>query len=403
VKSLPESFLQRRTESPPFGVAACRRVPITRNWLLPVALLVLGGCASPLSPLETAVENRVTTPAKPAVTLRIAAVGDMMLGTDFPQNHLPDGDGFGLLSAMAPVLREADITFGNLEGTLLRGGEPAKRCQDPDRCYLFRSPPEYARALRAAGFDVVSLANNHARDFGEAGRSASMAALRDAGIRHSGREGDVASWEVKGRRVALIAFAPFKNSHDMLDIPRARARIAALAANHDVVLVSMHAGAEGVHATRIPFGNEFYYGEDRGDVVAFAHAAIEAGADLVLGHGPHVPRGLELYQGRLIAYSLGNFSTYYGISVEGLKGLAPVLKVELGPDGAFRKGQIISARQLRPAGPQPDERHAAARLMRTLSQQDFPANELIIDADGHLRRIPGTLSSTDPPAGSFGR
>jgi hypothetical protein len=249
----------------------------------------------------------------------------------------------------------------------------------------------------------VSLANNHARDFGEDGRSASMAALREAGIRHSGREGDVASWEVKGRRVALIAFAPFKNSHDMLDIPRARAQIAALAADHDVVLVSMHAGAEGLDATRIPFGHEFYYGEDRGDVVAFAHAAIEAGADLVLGHGPHVPRGLELYQGRLIAYSLGNFSTYYGISVDGLKGLAPVLDVELGPDGTFQKGRIVSARQLRPAGPQPDDSHAAAQLMRTLSQQDFPANELVIDADGRLRRIPGALSATDPPSDSLSR
>ena len=329
----------------------------------------------------------MSEPPPEPVTIQLAAVGDIMLGTDYPRNHLPPNDGADLLAAISPVLQRADIAFGNLEGTLLDGGEPVKQCQNPERCYLFRSPARYAQTLQQAGFDVMSLANNHARDFGEEGRNASMQALQQVGIQHSGRSGDIASWIVKGQRIALIAFAPFKNSHDMLDVSAARALVAALEAEHDVVLVSFHGGGEGLDALHIPFTNEFYYGEDRGDVVAFAHAVIEAGADVVLGHGPHVPRALELYQGRLIAYSLGNFCTYYGISVSGLKGLAPVLEITITGNGEFVDGRIVSARQQRPSGPQPDDLHEAARLMNTLTRVDFPDTPLSISDTGIIRRV----------------
>lgn len=361
---------------------------------------LLAGCAtSPEPPPGIA----VPPPAAPPVSITVVAVGDIMPGTDFPEDRLPPRDGAGLFEAMTPVLSAADIAFGNLEGTLMDGGEPAKACRDPARCYLFRSPVRYAGLLRAAGFDVISLANNHARDFGEAGRDASMQALAEVGIRHSGRDGDVASWEVKGRRVALIAFAPFRNSHDMLDIPAAQQRIAELAASHDIVLVSMHAGAEGLDAMRLPFASEFYYGEDRGNVVAFARAAIDAGADLILGHGPHVPRAVELYRGRLVAYSLGNFCTYYGISVAAEKGWAPVLRVRLDQDGAFVEGRIISARQIRPGGPVPDPEHAAAGLIRQLTELDFPEGGLRIDEQGRIARIGGSAPATTASTGATSR
>ncbi len=363
------------------------------------SLLLLAACAgeavrTPMSePPVTAdrgeaktVASALPPPPAPLPTLTIAAVGDIMLGTDFPKNHLPDDDGASLLAPMAPVLNAADLAFGNLEGTLLEGGEPAKRCRHPDRCWLFRSPPRYARQLAAAGFDVISLANNHARDFGEAGRDASMAALAAAGIAHTGRDGDVAYLTVRDRRVAVIAFAPFRNAHDMLDIPAAAERIRQLAVENDIVMVSMHAGAEGADVQHVPFAEEFYYRENRGDVVAFAHAMIDAGADLVVGHGPHVPRALELYRGRLVAYSLGNFCTWYGISVEGPKGLAPVLLAELDGEGRFLGGRIVSARQIRPGGPQPDAAHGAAALMARLTAADFPGTALAITPEGEIRR-----------------
>jgi poly-gamma-glutamate capsule biosynthesis protein CapA/YwtB (metallophosphatase superfamily) len=347
------------------------------SFLLAVSLL--SGCSS-VPPTDSP-----ETPSEP-VLLQLVAVGDMMLGTDFPVDRLPPDDGANLLAAMHPVLQRADITFGNLEGTLLDGGEPVKQCQNPDRCYLFRTPERYAFTLAQAGFDVISLANNHARDFGEEGRSASMLALEQRGIYHSGRAGDIASWEVKGQRLAMIAFAPFKNSQDMLDLAAARVLVTRIKAEHDIVLVSFHGGAEGLDALHLPFANEFYYSEDRGDVVAFAHAVIDAGADLVLGHGPHVPRALELYRGRLIAYSLGNFCTYYGISVAGLKGLAPLLEVTISDKGEFVHGQIISARQQRPLGPIPDATNEAARLMKRLTEEDFPNTPLTVDESGQISK-----------------
>ena len=143
-----------------------------------------------------------------SAVITIAAVGDMMIGTDYPKNILPDDDGVGFLKDVTPILSAADVTFGNLEGVLMDGGEPVKVCKVPENCFLFRTPTRYAQYYRDAGFDVLSLANNHARDFGEEGRESSMRTLDKVGILHSGRQGDVASWTVNGRRFAMIAFAP---------------------------------------------------------------------------------------------------------------------------------------------------------------------------------------------------
>lgn len=314
-------------------------------------------------------------------SLKIAAVGDIMLGTNYPLNHLPD-PGINLLKPVYDVLAAADVTFGNLEGVLTEHNIAAKSCTDTTRCYVFRSPPEFSQQLQQAGFDVMSLANNHARDFGEQGRLETMSALDSSGIRHSGQAGDIASWRVNGRLLALIAFAPFRGANDMLDIAAAKRIVQELAASHDIVMVSMHGGAEGENMTKIPFGTEMYFGENRGDVVKFARAVVDAGADLVLGHGPHVPRAMELYAGRLIAYSLGNFCTYYGISVKNKRGLAPILELSLGYNGEFKHGMIHSFRQQRPAGPEYDPYKQAAKLIARLSQQDFPESPLHINNNG---------------------
>lgn len=347
-----------------------------------------------LAALACAVASAAGAPQPTPAGLAVAAVGDVMPGTDYPEDRLPDDDGLALLAHATPVLRSADVAFGNLEGVLLDDGEPVKTCEDPAACYLFRSPARYAGRLADAGFTVMSLANNHARDFGEAGRDASMAALAGHGIRHSGREGDVASWRVHGLEVALVAFAPFKGAHDLLDLPRAREIVAGLAAGHDVVIVSMHAGGEAGEILHVPFGMEIFRGEKRGDVAAFARAMVEAGADLVIGHGPHVPRGLEIHHGRLIAYSLGNFATWYGIRITGDNGLAPLLVAELDDQGRFLRGRIHSYRQRRPGGPVPDAGEEAYRLMARLSREDFPATAPRFPGDG-LVLPPGQSSGAD--------
>ncbi len=312
----------------------------------------------------------------------------MMLGTDYPENHLPDDDGVGFLAQVTPILSSADITFGNLEGVLLDGGEPGKKCSNPNACYLFRSPSRYVQHFVNAGFDVLSLANNHARDFGEEGRLASMQTIAAAGIHHSGLEGDFASFTVNELDVALLAFAVTRNSNMMLDYDFAAEIVADHAKHHDIVVVSFHGGAEGQGVTRLPFAEEEYFGEPRGDVVKFSRMMIDAGADLVIGHGPHVVRAIERYRDRLIAYSLGNFATYYGISVAGIKGIAPILLATLDGEGNFVEGKIHSTIQLRPAGPSIDEEDGALNLMRSLSIRDFTTPGVVFNPDGSLEPAP---------------
>ncbi len=353
-------------------------------------LLLLAGCAttpeSEPPAEETEAISGVPAPAdeKPSGRLTIAAVGDMMLGTDYPENHLPDDDGVGFLAAVTPLLSAADITFGNLEGVLVDGGEPGKRCSNPAVCYRFRSPSRYVEHYVAAGFDVMSLANNHARDFGEDGRLATMQTLANAGIHHSGLEGDFASFETNGLRVALVAFAVTKNSNLLLDYEQSAVTIAECASTHDIVIVSFHGGAEGRDVMHLPFDEEEYYGEPRGDVVKFSRMMVDAGADLVLGHGPHVVRAMERYKDRLIAYSLGNFATYYGISVDGTKGVAPILVVTIDETGKFIEGQIQSTVQIRPDGPTIDESQKALNLIRDLSIQDFGEPGITFLSEGRI-------------------
>ena len=211
-----------------------------------------------------------------------------------------------------------------------------------------------------------------------------MQALDAVGIYHSGREGDFASFEVNGLTVAVLAYAVTKESNMMLDYELAEQTVARFAANHDIVVVSFHGGAEGVDVSNLPFAEEEYYGEPRGDVVVFARRMVDAGADLLIGHGPHVVRASELYKDRLIAYSLGNFATYYGISVAGIKGIAPILTVTLDGEGRFIEGEIVSTIQLRPDGPSIDSQQRALNLMRGLSIEDFGNPGLSFSPDGTL-------------------
>lgn len=344
------------------------------------------------SPVATAPDQPPPPPATPLPpersALRIIAVGDIMLGTDFPDDRTPPPDHPGILAPVAGLLASADLTFGNLEGVLMDAGEPVKRCDDPSLCFLFRTPTRMGPQLVAAGFDVLSLANNHARDFGEVGRDASMRELDALGIAHTGRAGDLASLRYDDLRVAVAAFAPHPGSWDLLDVEAAVALVRGLDVSHDLVLVSFHGGGEGVDAQRLPDGPETFHGQPRGDLRRFAHAVIDAGADLVVGHGPHVPRALEGYRGRVIAYSLGNFATHWGISVSGVKGYAPILDVTLARDGSLIEGRVHAAIQRRPDGVFPDAQGRSIELMRELSASDVPDSGIVIASDGSLVELP---------------
>jgi len=325
---------------------------------------------------------------KAAEEITLAAVGDIMLGSTYPETApLPPDDGANILAEVTPILSAADLTFGNLEGPMLEGGATSK-CSDEaaraGRCYAFRVPTRYGAHLKKAGFDVMSLANNHVMDFGLEGRASAAKVLDDLGIAHSGAPGDVARLTVRSRKVALIAFATYPHSNNLLDLDAARAAVAELVATSDIVIVSFHGGAEGARYQHVVQGAEMFYGENRGDLRTFTHAMIDAGADLVIGHGPHVMRGMEVYKGHLIAYSMGNFATFGSFNLSGPNGLTAILEVKLGCDGAFLGGRLHPVKQIKPGGPLLDAEGGILPLVRQLSEEDFGESAVRIGEKGEL-------------------
>lgn len=315
--------------------------------------------------------------------VRIRAVGDVMMGTDFPAGYLPPQDGATLLSGVAAELSAADITFANLEGPLCDGGSTSK-CSAGSNCYAFRTPTRYGDYLAEAGIDVASIANNHALDFGETCRQQTEDTLDELGIAHSGAPGTVATIEHGGLTIGLIAFHTAGHSNDVRDIDAAVDLVIDTDETHDLVIVSFHGGAEGESALHVPDGPETYYGENRGDLRKFSHAVIDAGADAVFGHGPHVPRAIEIYEDRLIAYSLGNFATYGRFSLRGNKGVSLILDTAMDKTGRFVGGHIIPVKLVDGGFPVIDESGAAISLIRELSATDFPETGAVIDEAGNI-------------------
>ncbi|HKZ12217.1 MAG TPA: CapA family protein [Solirubrobacterales bacterium] len=327
--------------------------------------------------------NGGTSAASPGISF--AAVGDTMLGNT---PELPaDPDAY--LDHVKGQLT-GDVVFGNLEGTLTDVSDSPKCGGAPSgSCYAFRTPPSYARYLAAAGFTVMNNANNHSYDFGQAGLEQTIAALHKAGIAQDGLPGKVTVVKAGGERVAFVGFAPYAQTGSLLDLAAARKLIRYAARRNPIVVVAIHAGAEGSDAQHVTGAEESYLGEDRGNPEEFAEMAIRAGADLVFGSGPHVLRGMEIYRDRLIAYSLGNFSGFHNFATEGVLGASAVLHVSVDKDGAFRSGRIASVRLVEAGHPVLDPSDEGAHLIAELSHEDLGKAAVRVDDDG---RILGTVS-----------
>jgi poly-gamma-glutamate capsule biosynthesis protein CapA/YwtB (metallophosphatase superfamily) len=331
----------------------------------------------------------VTAARKPAPSSRrteprtavveIAATGDIALGA---APELPPDDGRSLFAGVERELR-GDLVLGNLETALTDTGS-SKCARASTSCFSFRAPPGYARNLKAAGFTLLNLANNHSFDFGATGQAETVAALDAAKLRSTGRPGEIAYQQVGGTRIAVVGFAPYPWAQDLRDLADARRLVSGAAAAADVVVVTMHAGAEGNAATHVPVGAEIHLGENRGDTRAFAHAVVDAGADLVLGHGPHVLRGLEWYHGRLVGYSLGNFSAYRNFALAGASSVSGILQVSLSGDGGWRGGRLVPVRLVGHGTPELDPSGAGIAAIRTLSKRDFGVRGMRVAESGEL-------------------
>lgn len=366
------------------------------------------GCGAVTSPLSVKAEVPIAKPSPTPIAdenvISIAAVGDIMLASPFPDDtRMPPNDGKGMLDGVAPILSAADIAFGNMEGPIVDSGTSAK-CKPkepvtptptplpsatpkPVICYAFRMPTRYTKYLREAGFDVMSVANNHALDFGTVGQLSTRRSLDAQGIKHAGSDRmkfSTAYLDVKGKKVAFIGFAHNAVSPNVNDLVTAKRLVAEADKLADIVVVSFHGGAEGAAYQNVPKQTEVFFGEKRGNLPLFARTVIDAGADLVLGHGPHVLRGMEIYKNRLIAYSLGNFATYGWFSLKNETALTVILEAHLASDGKFIGGQIHSGRQEGRGIPTLDPSGDAIEKIKALSKADFANTAPNIADDGTM-------------------
>jgi hypothetical protein len=320
-------------------------------------------------------------------TLSVIGVGDMMLGTNYPSaSYLPPNEGRDLLASVKSILQSADISFGNLEGTILSGEGTVKSCNDPSVCYAFKSPDSYVNHFVDAGFDVLSLANNHSGDFGVAGKKNTMKLLKEKGVFYAGlTECPYTTFEKDGVKYGFCAFAPNNGTISINDSKNAVKIVQHLDSISDVVIVSFHGGAEGASNVHITRKTEMYLGENRGNPYQFARDVIDAGADVVFGHGPHVTRAIDVYKGRFIAYSLGNFATYGRFNLKAQAGIAPIVKIDVNKQGEFIQGQIYSIKQVGEGGPLIDESNGALNEIKMLTSADVPEAPITISDNGLIK------------------
>jgi poly-gamma-glutamate capsule biosynthesis protein CapA/YwtB (metallophosphatase superfamily) len=344
------------------------------------------GLASPGS-------TRAVTPGTPkagasqqvtakAASVTITAVGDTMLGNtpDLPPDPATYFD--AVKSILDPG---AQIVFGNLEGTLTTA--TTSKCgvqKGPDEtCFAFRDPPGYASYLKDAGFTILNDANNHSFDFGVAGQAQTVQAIHAAGLAQTGLPGEITLVRKNGIKVAFLAFAPYPYDTNLLDLPVDQALIRKAGREANVVVVYMHAGAEGADADHVTGREEDYLGEDRGDPEAFAHMAVDAGASLVIASGPHVLRGMQFYKGHLIAYSLGNFASYGDFATEGDLDLSMILRVTLSSAGRFERARMYPVQFTGKGRPVPGG--GAIPFVARLAAEDFGSSAAHILPSGVIK------------------
>jgi hypothetical protein len=346
------------------------------------------GAARTRASLAAAAPVAVDVPTERAGgTLRFVAGGDTMMGSDRVKGDagLAPGDGEALFQDVGPLFAAADVAFVNLEGPLADGLPSTKCAPGSTDCHAFRTPTRYVNALTAAGVDLVCLANNHAMDLGTAGMESTMATLDAAGIAHAGRYGDVARLERDGVRVAMVgghSGSCCLNVNDPVEVARA---VAAADVDADLVVFAYHGGAEGGAARHVLGKVEIAWGEARGDVRALSRAAVDAGADLVLGTGPHVLRAMEVYRGRMIAYSLGNLMGYRQFGTGGgYGGTTVLLDVELASNGVLVSGRLHPLLLDGESVPHVDPAGAGLGMVEELSAADFADSGVRVADDGTL-------------------
>lgn len=331
---------------------------------------------------------KVIEPTDKHDTITITAVGDVMIGSILPNtsNLPPKEEEDKFFDEVKPYFQNSDIVFCNVEGTFTDTEVGAKNCNDPKTCFKFGMPCRFAQYYKEAGFNVVSVANNHSGDFGEKGKENAKRLFDSLQINWAGfTEKPTAEFVINGVKYGFCAFAPNRGTVQITDYEGLDSLVKQLRQTCDIVIVSFHGGAEGSKYQHVPRNYENFLGQNRGNVYEFAHRAIDAGADIVLGHGPHVTRAVEIYKNKFIAYSMGNFATYSNVNIKGVNGLAPIFRVKMEQQtGNFISAEIISTYQIKPPnkGPHIDPDNRVLKVIQALTKEDIHDNLPQISDEG---------------------
>ena len=329
------------------------------------------------------VERRNVTPFEGTVT--IAMTGDIMTGTILPELNMPPNDGRDIFVDCANLLKGADVACGNLEGVLADKGKPRKA--PGPLSFSFMMPTKSVNLLVDAGYDFLGIANNHINDFYPECIATTIKTLRENQIGVAGtKDCDYSLCDINGVRYGFCAFGHESYTLKTQDTPTVKRIIRELRPLCDILIVCFHGGSEGISERHLPYGTEYFHGADRGNLREFAHLCIDTGADIVYGHGPHVPRAMELYKDHLIAYSLGNFATPRGMKLVNQTSYAPLLMARLNAKGEFVDGKIYPFIQYRDKGPRADNTGAVVKEISTLTEEDIKDNKLNIAPDGTITR-----------------
>jgi Bacterial capsule synthesis protein PGA_cap len=360
------------------------RLPARILTSIAIALCLLSGAAFALLVARVPPSSAAPRFALPRPTVSLRGSFTLVAGGDVALAGDPNAATF---AAVRRFLRGADLAVANLEGTLATAG--SSRCLAGSGattgCFAFRASPGWALVLKRVGLTALNVANNHALDYGPEGQNETLAALRSEQLAYHGLPGQITYLRVDAVRVAVIGCAPYSWAQDLRDVAGSQALVRRAARHAQVVIVYMHAGAEGADAAHVSDRDETYLGERRGNPVAFAHAMINAGADLVLSSGPHVLRAMEWYRERLIAYSLGNLAGSHTLSTAGVLADSALLRVTLDARGRFIAGSLIPLRLDGFGTPSRDPARASLGLVRSLSREDFPRSAVRISPNGALR------------------
>lgn len=318
-------------------------------------------------------------------TLSIVAVGDIMMGNNFGVISLPPDDGKSSFLSVQEYFQGHDIVFGNYESTFTTWGKSPKRVNNRNT-FAFRTPLHYVEHLKKAGFNIMNIANNHALDMGWEGFQDTRKHLEKNGIRVTGVKNQLTVLEASGIKVGFLGYYWNDNFNNIRNFQSAKNLILRSKKQVDILILSIHGGAEGNKAERTADKDEIFFGTNRGNLVRFSRMAIDNGADLILGHGPHVLRAMEIYKGKVIAYSLGNFLTYGMFSMVSPRELSVILSLTLHKSGELVQVKIVPL-VLDSSGPYKgtprfDSGGRAIKRLNDLAKLDFPGSGLIFDSTG---------------------